>query len=59
MGHDAGAIRLAGIPGGMTSGKTSISIAVPLPDGSYIITETSLELLLTAAAAFKARYPNG
>lgn len=43
----------------MTSGKTSISIAVPLPDGSYIITETSLELLLTAAAAFKARYPNG
>ena len=59
MGPEAGAIRIGALPGGMKSGKTSIAIAVPLPDGTLLLTETSLELFLAAAAAFKAAYPNG
>lgn len=41
---------------GMTSGAHSVSILFKLPDGRTVFAETSLNLLLTAARAFAARY---
>jgi hypothetical protein len=48
--------RIGALPGGMTSGKASVAIAVFLPDGRPVIVETSMDLFLTAAAALRARY---
>ncbi len=59
MGTESGAIRVGGLPHGMDSGKTSISIVIPLPDGTMILTETSLALFLAAARALEGAYPNG
>lgn len=44
------------MPGGMQSGKPSVAIVAELPDGTQVFSETSLELFLAAAAAFRARY---
>jgi hypothetical protein len=40
---------------GMASGKPSVMMRVDLPDGKFVIVETSLVLFLTAADAFRAR----
>lgn len=59
MADEAGSIRVGALPHGMQSGRTSVAIAVPLPDGRIVLTETSLALFLAAADALRAAYPNG
>lgn len=59
MGGKSGAIRVGALPVGMRSGKTAVEIAIPLPDGTVILTETSLALFLMAAKALEDAYPNG
>lgn len=59
MNVEAGAIKIGGLPQGMQSGKTAVAIAVPLPDGTVILTETSLSCFLAAAKILEAAYPNG
>lgn len=59
MGVEGGAIRVGGLPRGMESGRTSVTIAVPLPDGTYIMSETSLALFISAAKILEVKYPNG
>jgi hypothetical protein len=54
MGNQANPIQIAAIPGGMVSGKTSVSLRIDLPDGHTVLTETSLALLKTAVEAFVA-----
>lgn len=53
---EARSIEIAGLAGGMASGKPSVMIRIDRPDGRVTIAETSLALLLTAADALKARY---
>lgn len=59
MSTEAGRIRVGGLPEGMESGRTSVSFAIPLPDGTVLLTETSLALFLEAADILRAAYPNG
>lgn len=47
---------IAALPGGMTSGKTSIAIRGKLEDGTEVVLETSWALLLSATKAIGARY---
>lgn len=54
--HYSGAISVAGLAGGMQSGKPSITFRFDLPDGRVLLAETSMALFLTAARAFRARY---
>lgn len=56
MHTNAPPISLAALPGGMQSGRTSISIRIDLPDGRVLLTETSLRLLQVACRAFTARF---
>jgi len=56
LGNGAPAIQMAGLHEGMTSGKPSVSIRLDLPNGTIVVAETSLALLLTAADALKAHY---
>lgn len=49
-------IEVGGLEGGMASGKPSVAFAFTLPDGSAVLAETSLALLLSAADALKAVY---
>ena len=57
-GPDAPSIQLALLPGGMDSGKPSISIRIDLPDGRVLLTETSARLFCTAANMVMAKYPD-
>ncbi len=41
--------------GGMESGKHSVSVRIDFPDGQIAVVETSLELFLAAADAFRGR----
>lgn len=59
MGEDSRAIHIGGLPHGMESGKTSICLMLELPDGTLLLTETSLQLFLTAARILAAAYPHG
>lgn len=59
MGPDTRPIRVGGLPRGMESGKTSVTIVIELPDGSAVLTETSLALFLNAARILQIAYPNG
>jgi hypothetical protein len=56
LGNDAPPIGLAVLPGGMLSGKTSVTFRIDLPDGRVVIAETSFALLETAVRAIQARY---
>jgi hypothetical protein len=47
---------IAVLPAGMGSGKESVSIIIPLPDGDTVVAETSLQLFQAAAKAFAAKY---
>lgn len=51
-----GSIGVAALPGGMQSGKPSVTLRFDLPDGRVLIAETSMALFLSAARAFRARY---
>lgn len=59
MGNDNPALRIGGLPRGTKGGKTSVSIAVTLSDGSVVLTETTLVLFLAAADLLRATYPEG
>lgn len=59
MGDESGPIRVGALPRGMESGKTAVAIALPLPDGTIFLTETSLRMFLFAADALREKYPNG
>lgn len=59
MGEESGPIRIGGLPNGMESGATAVEIALRLPDGTLILTETSLKLFLAAADALRVVYPKG
>lgn len=50
-------IQVAALPGGMVSGRPSVSIRIDLADGTIVVAETSARLFLFAARALKARYP--
>ncbi len=56
IGNDAPPMRIAALPHGMKSGRTSVMIGIELPDKSVVMAEISLRLLLAAAAGFKAKY---
>jgi hypothetical protein len=43
------------LKGGMASGKDSVALGMELPDGRYLIAETSAELFKSAARAIEAR----
>jgi hypothetical protein len=49
-------ITIAGLAGGMTSGKPSVAIRIDCADGRVVFAETSLTLLVTAVEALVARY---
>jgi hypothetical protein len=43
------------LPGGMTSGRASVGIRIDLPDGRFVVAQTSLALFRAAVAAFNGR----
>jgi hypothetical protein len=47
---------LVALPGGMTSGSTSVALRINLPDGQVVICETSLAIWLASARALAGRY---
>lgn len=51
-------IRVGALVGGMTSGKTSLALGFVLPDGRFVLAETSLRLFLTVASILRARFPD-
>lgn len=48
--------KVAALPEGMTSGATSVGMAIRLGSGRYVFAEMSLAHFQLAAAAFTARY---
>lgn len=54
LGNDAPPIRVARIPRGMTSGKSSLVVGIEIDPEEYLMIELSMELFLTMAAAFQA-----
>lgn len=52
--HVTAPITIGTLEGGMVSGKTSLMIIIPLPDGRTVIAETSLACFRTANAALSA-----
>jgi hypothetical protein len=54
--HVTTPLSLAGLAGGMASGKPSVALRVDLPDGRVVLTETSLALLVAAVKGLMARY---
>jgi hypothetical protein len=44
------------LPNGMSSGKPSVMLRLNLPDGRVVLSQTSLQMLLTIADAFKGRF---
>jgi hypothetical protein len=56
-GYLQGELRaIAALPKGTESGKPTVTVRVELSDGTVILAETTLTLLLSAADAFKARH---
>jgi len=59
---EAGRVRKAtltgvtALPGGMSSGRTSVAFVGELEDGTKVFMETSLRVFQSAAAGFTGRY---
>lgn len=53
--HVTAPLEVALVLGGMQSGKPSVMLRVPLPDGSFAIVETSLGLFEMTARAMQGR----
>lgn len=53
---EARLVEVAGVPAGMTSGRTSVGLIVRLPDGRFVWSEISLQMLRTLTAGLTARY---
>jgi len=56
LGDEASPIEIMGQPGGMASGRTSISIRLDLPDGRVVILETALYELANAVRTIQERF---
>lgn len=54
--HTTEPIGVTALAGGMMSGAPSVAFRIKLPDGKYVIAETSLALFFTAADAMKIRF---
>lgn len=52
--HDGRIVAIAGLPAGTASGAASVALLVQAADGTFILGQTTLKLLLTAADALKA-----
>jgi len=46
--HIVGDMTIASLSKGMDSGKPAVAFGFPLPDGRYVVAETSLALLVAA-----------
>lgn len=51
---DTGNLSIARLPGGMTSGASSVAIRVNTPDGRVVVVEVSMKLFLSVAQVFAA-----
>lgn len=49
-------IQFTALPGGMTSGLPSIALRIDIPGGRVVVAETSMQMFLTVARAFAAKY---
>lgn len=58
LANDAPPIQIGVLDRGMSSGRPSVAIRIDLPDGRYVIAETSARLFVGAARAIHARHPN-
>jgi hypothetical protein len=52
---DNAPIEMAFLPGGMKSGRPSVTIRFNLPDGRVVLAQTSYEVLDMAVAAFRGK----
>jgi hypothetical protein len=48
-GSSAPALKVGRVPNGTASGKSTVMLQVPLPDGKLVIVETTLALFINAA----------
>lgn len=53
--HVQSAFDVVYLDGGMESGKPSVAFGLELPDGTFVVAETSLALFVAAARAMQAR----
>jgi hypothetical protein len=53
---EASLYALTVLPAGMSSGNPSIGIISQMPNGRFVLSQTSLKLFLSAAKAMEARY---
>ena len=58
LGNGAPPLQVAVLDGGLTSGRPSVALRVDLPDGKYVVAETSARLFCMAARAIMAKYPD-
>lgn len=49
---------VAAMPNGTAKGRPIVGLRIKLPDGSYVVAQTTLRLFNAAARAFDARYPD-
>lgn len=54
--HVTSDLSVAGLAGGMSSGKASVAFRLDLPDGRPVVAETSLALLVFAARGLAAKF---
>jgi hypothetical protein len=54
--HHVESIVLSGLDAGMQSGRPSVVIAIPLPDGSWVYAQSSMRLFLACAKALEIRF---
>jgi hypothetical protein len=53
---DGTTIGMCVLPGGMTSGRHSVSLRLDLPDGNVVVAEASWRVFALAVQAIAARY---
>ena len=56
LGNEASPVEIVAMPGGMASGRTSISLRLDLPDGRVVIVETALYELAKAVREIQERF---
>lgn len=56
--HVTDPIAVALLAGGMASGAPSVALRVPLPDGRFVVAETSLAVLISVTAAARGAFPD-
>lgn len=56
--HSKSIAGLAILDSGMASGLPSVALRIELEDGSTVIAETSARILVSAARAIHAKYPD-